>query len=181
MIEFKPTWLWVFREYLLKRRFTHATYTDLDVVFGDLDMWLDAAFILPTDITTWAFRLVVVEYTAATSCYFLLLLVPPPRMYTPLNTLRNTNSRCLPPSPFHKTQPVQVYSLNHYPQGRLTASVSERSVDAHAAHRQRSRSTGPALPALHAHGPRRRGEPTALDARGRRYTSTDPWRRGGRC
>ena len=78
MIEFKPTWLWVFREYLLKRRFTHATYTDLDVVFGDLDMWLDPAFILPTDITTWAFRLVVVEYTAAASCYFLLLLVPPP-------------------------------------------------------------------------------------------------------
>ena len=43
VIELKPLWLWAWRDDLLGRGFTHATFTDLDVIFGDLGPWIDAS------------------------------------------------------------------------------------------------------------------------------------------
>eukprot|EP00965_Chrysotila_dentata_P176490 5827555-Pleurochrysis_carterae.AAC.1 len=36
LIELKPVWLWAARNELLQANHTHATCTDMDVVFGDL-------------------------------------------------------------------------------------------------------------------------------------------------
>ena len=37
LVELKPVWLWAAREYLISAGCTHATYTDLDIVYGELD------------------------------------------------------------------------------------------------------------------------------------------------
>ena len=51
--EFKPAWGHVFGSYL--GRFSHWTYTDADVVFGDLDAWLGPRLGAGVDVETWAF------------------------------------------------------------------------------------------------------------------------------
>jgi len=56
LIELKPAWLWVMREALLGAGHSHATYTDLDVVFGDLSRWLRPELVHPYDVTTWAYE-----------------------------------------------------------------------------------------------------------------------------
>lgn len=52
--EFKPTWGWVFGEYLHK--YSHWTYTDADVIFGRLDDWLGGVGFGRYDIETWSFQ-----------------------------------------------------------------------------------------------------------------------------
>lgn len=52
--EFKPAWGWVFGEYLSE--YTHWTYTDTDVVFGQLDKWLNGVSFGHYDIETWSFH-----------------------------------------------------------------------------------------------------------------------------
>jgi len=51
LAEFKPAWGHVFGEFLLDT-FTHWTYTDTDVVFGDLDAYLNFD---DADVETWAY------------------------------------------------------------------------------------------------------------------------------
>jgi len=52
--EFKPTWGWVFAEYLSE--YSHWTYTDSDVIFGRLDDWLGGDGSGRYDIETWSFN-----------------------------------------------------------------------------------------------------------------------------
>lgn len=50
LAELKPTWGWVFADFL--GNFSHWTYTDADVVFGALDGHLSAG----ADVETWSFE-----------------------------------------------------------------------------------------------------------------------------
>lgn len=54
MVELKPCWLWAFLPHL--KSFTHATYTDFDIVFGRLDPWLTYANVSSNEVTTLAFE-----------------------------------------------------------------------------------------------------------------------------
>eukprot|EP00965_Chrysotila_dentata_P215336 6188716-Pleurochrysis_carterae.AAC.2 len=56
LVELKPSWLWAVRSELLAAGHTHATFTDLDLVFGELSRWLTPELVWPFDVTTWGFE-----------------------------------------------------------------------------------------------------------------------------
>lgn len=55
LVELKPVWLWALWHDLVRRGYTHATYTDFDIVLGDLDPWLTRSNPSEYDIVTWGF------------------------------------------------------------------------------------------------------------------------------
>ena len=53
IVELKPAWLLAMRRHLVKAGHTHATVTDLDCIFGNLEKWLLPSMVLPYDVVTW--------------------------------------------------------------------------------------------------------------------------------
>ena len=56
LVELKPAWLAAVRPRLLAANHTHATFTDLDIVWGRVKEWLEPKAVQPFDVTTWGFE-----------------------------------------------------------------------------------------------------------------------------
>ncbi|KAJ1447861.1 hypothetical protein M885DRAFT_541211 [Pelagophyceae sp. CCMP2097] len=56
VVELKPAWLWALRPYLVAANFTHATYTDFDAIYGELDPWLKASALDRHDVVVWTYE-----------------------------------------------------------------------------------------------------------------------------